>query len=180
MHRGLVALSASAVAAIYTTGYVRTQTADATIEAPPAVVAAATFAPSPTAPPTATALPFIRPQPTAPGAARATATVAPAPQRPTSPPAVASQPQAAYKDGTFSGQGSSRRGNVWVSVTIQGGQIGAVTITRSTLQYPVRDIAGLPGQVVQRQGGQVDTVSGATYSSQAFRTAINQALAQAA
>jgi uncharacterized protein with FMN-binding domain len=64
-------------------------------------------------------------------------------------------------------------------LTVANGRIGSVSITRSTLQYPVRDIAGLPGQVVQRQTAQVDIVSGATYSSQAFRTAVSQALAQA-
>jgi hypothetical protein len=31
--------------------------------------------------------------------------------------------------------GTSRRGNVWVDVTINGGQVELVTITRSTLQY---------------------------------------------
>jgi uncharacterized protein with FMN-binding domain len=68
---------------------------------------------------------------------------------------------------------------VWVSVQIQAGQITNVSITRSTLQYPVRDIANLPSQVVQRQSAQVDIVSRATYSSTAFRTAVTQALASA-
>ena len=45
---------------------------------------------------------------------------------------------------------------------------------------PVRDIAGLPAQVVQRQSAQVDIVSRATYSSQAFRGAVCQALSKAA
>ena len=72
--------------------------------------------------------------------------------------------------------GTSRRGSVWVDVTMNAGRIELVTITRSTLQYPVRDIAGLPAQVVAKQSGQVDIVSGATYSSQAFRTAVSQAL----
>ena len=59
------------------------------------------------------------------------------------------------------------------------GRIANVTITRSTLQYPLRDIAGLPQQVVQRQTAQVDLVSRATYSSMAFRRAVSQALASA-
>ena len=149
MHRGLVALSASAITAIYLAGYAHTQPADAEIGASPAPLA--TVSRSPTQPARAVA--------------RATATAVPA--------------AAAYKDGTYTGQGSSRRGNVWVSVSVANGRIGSVTITRSTLQYPVRDIAGLPAQAVQRQSAQVDIVSGATYSSQAFRTAVSQALAQA-
>jgi uncharacterized protein with FMN-binding domain len=43
----------------------------------------------------------------------------------------------------------------------------------------VRDIAGLPAQVVQRQSPSVDVVSGATFSSIAFRSAVQQALQQA-
>ena len=88
--------------------------------------------------------------------------------------------QGAFKDGTYTGQGSSRRGDVWVSVVVQAGHIANVTITRSTLQYPLRDIAGLPAQVVQRQSAQVDIVSRATYSSQAFKQAVSQALSKAA
>jgi uncharacterized protein with FMN-binding domain len=140
MHRGLVALSASAVAAVYLAGFVRTQAVDdslgqsALATPPPRAASVATAAPATTV---------------------------------------------GYRDGTYSGQGSSRRGDVWVSVDIQSGRIARVTITRSTLQYPVRDIAGLPDQVVQRQSAQVDTVSRATYSSQAFRGAVAQALSRA-
>jgi uncharacterized protein with FMN-binding domain len=104
-----------------------------------------------------------------------------APQ-PTAPPAQTApqQAQSGLKDGTFTGQGSSRRGDVWVNVEVQAGHIANVTITRSTLQYPLRDIAGLPSQVIQRQSAQVDIVSRATYSSQAFKQAVSQALSKAA
>ncbi len=153
MHRGLVALSASAIAAVYMAGYLRTQSADASIGA----------AAVPTLQPTAPAVQRSAPLPTAPPTA-------------TAPQAA----QATLKDGTFTGQGSSRRGDVWVSVEIQSGHIANVTITRSTLQYPLRDIAGLPSQVVQRQSAQVDIVSRATYSSQAFKQAVSQALSRAA
>jgi uncharacterized protein with FMN-binding domain len=186
MHRGLVALSASAVAAVYLAGYLRTQSADTSI------AAAAVATPPPV-----------------PGAAAPVATATPAPQvetrtgRPAAPPqrsAATATPSTtgnarpaagnngglsststtgAYQDGTYTGTGSSRRGDVWVSVDVQGGKIAQVTITRSTLQYPLRDIAGLPAQVVQRQSAQVDIVSRATYSSQAFRTAVAQALSRA-
>jgi len=193
MHRGLVALSASAVAAIYMAGYLRTQSADAGIGASaaalsPGVTSRAAIATNPPAGATPTAIPPTV-QRQAPVAARAAPTVQPtspavqriAPQ-PTAPPAptVSQQAQAALKDGTFTGQGSSRRGDVWVSVQVQSGRIADVTITRSTLQYPLRDIAGLPSQVVQRQSAQVDIVSRATYSSQAFRQAVSQALSKAA
>jgi uncharacterized protein with FMN-binding domain len=182
MPRGLVALGASAVAAIYVVGYARTQSADASIDAIATAVA--------TAPPTAAATT----QPTAAINQRqrsaaatstststaATPTVAPTAPSASTAPTTAQQAQPSYRDGTYSGMGTSRRGNVWVSVTIQGGRIELVSITRSTLQYPVRDIAGLPAQVVGKQSSQVDIVSGATYSSQAFRTAVSQALQEAA
>jgi uncharacterized protein with FMN-binding domain len=180
MHRGLVALSASAVAAIYMAGYLRTQAADANIEAatPPAPVAAAVAAPTQPAPPTVTPVPRttrgqrpIAPQPTSPPAAAA--------QLASPPAAAAAASTGQYRDGTYTGQGTSRRGDVWVNVQVQGGRIANVTITRSTLQYPLRDIANLPSEVVQRQSPQVDIVSRATYSSMAFRGAVTQALAAA-
>lgn len=45
-----------------------------------------------------------------------------------------------------------------MSVQVQGGRIANVTITRSTLQYPLRDIANLPQEVVQKQSAQVDNM----------------------
>jgi uncharacterized protein with FMN-binding domain len=83
------------------------------------------------------------------------------------------------KDGTYSGVGTSRRGNVQVSLSVQGGRIASVNITGATTEYPTRDIAGLPAQVVSRQSPQIDIVSGATYSSLAFRGAVQQALQKA-
>lgn len=183
MHRGLVAVSASAVAAIYMAGYLRTQSADASIGT--ADVSSATSSPiAITAPAAARSAPTLQatPAPAQPRARAAQPT--PIPGRTAPPPGqstgAAQPPQGALKDGTYSGQGSSRRGDVWVTVDVQAGRIANVTISRSTLQYPLRDIAGLPAQVVQRQTAQVDTVSRATYSSQAFKAAVAQALSKAA
>jgi uncharacterized protein with FMN-binding domain len=162
MPRQLVALSSSAIAAIYFAGLVATRGADASIAsaeaaeaAPSAIVgAAAAVANTPT--------PVV--------SATATATVA----------ATATQSQSSgYNDGTYSGTGTSRRGNVSVSVTVQSGRIATVTISNITTQYPVSRIASLPAQVVSRQSSQVDNVSGATYSAQAFSTAVQAALAKA-
>ena len=189
MHRGLVALSASAIAAVYMAGYLRTQAADANIAAAePALLASPTSQVAVAAPPAATATQAPQPviqrqtQPTLPPSAPSTSQ--PQPRTPTQKPAQAVQTptqalQAAYKDGTYSGQGTSRRGDVWVQVQVAGGRITNVSITRSTLQYPLRDIAGLPQQVVDRQSAQVDVVSRATYSSMAFRQAVTQALTSA-
>jgi uncharacterized protein with FMN-binding domain len=203
MPRGLVALSASAVAAIYLAGYVRTQSADAGLapvagDIPIATTTAVTPTPigSTAAPPRSVAAPATAVPPSATSssstattstattstATTSTATTAPAQavsSTVTSAQQTTSQSATGYTDGTYTGQGTSRRGDVWVQVQVTGGRIANVTITRSTLQYPLRDIAALPQQVVQRQSAQVDLVSRATYSSQAFRGAVSQALASA-
>jgi uncharacterized protein with FMN-binding domain len=198
MHRGLVALSASAIAAVYMAGYLRTQAADATIAAgEPSLTAAPSAQVAVAAPPAVTLAPAPQPvvQRQVPGAPRPAATPATQAQPPAqSQPQPQTQPQsqaqaqsqspsqavqAAYKDGTYTGQGTSRRGDVWVQVQVAGGRISNVSITRSTLQYPLRDIAGLPQEVVDRQSAQVDVVSRATYSSMAFRQAVTQALSSA-
>ena len=95
------------------------------------------------------------------------------------PPGPAPVPGVPFLDGTYSGYGTSPRGDVEVGVTIQGGQIGAVEITRCMTQYPESAIAKLPAQVMARQSALIDRVSGATYSTQAFQQAVQQALARA-
>lgn len=158
MPRGLVALSSSAIAAIYLAGFVYTRGADA------GLAAVATSVPT-----------------TVPASPSATATV-PATSTPastTTSTSTSTSTTAAYRDGTYTGSGTSRRGNVSVSVTIQSGRIANVTISSITTQYPVARIAALPAQVVARQSGQVDNVSGATYSAQAFSLAVQAALSTA-
>jgi uncharacterized protein with FMN-binding domain len=189
MHPGLVALSATAITAIYVAGYMRTQAADASIAAAASAASSPTALVAPAAPPVASSAPTVAPTPLLPRGGGAgpggspgrrgvpSTAPPPTPQAAAAPSAAQSGPS--YKDGTYTGQGSSRRGDVWVSITVAGSHITDVTITRSTLQYPLRDIAGLPDEVVQRQSAQVDTVSRATYSSQAFRSAVSQALSKA-
>jgi uncharacterized protein with FMN-binding domain len=162
LDRRLATLSAAVIGAIYAVGYVRTEHADATlgaVEVPtlaPATVAAA---------PTSTTPPVVAQPVRAPTAAPAGAST--------------SAVTGTYRDGTYTGIGTSRRGSVQVSVTVQSGRIASVNIGRVTTEYPVSDIARLPGEVVSRQSAQVDVVSGATFSSIAFRAAVQQALQQA-
>jgi uncharacterized protein with FMN-binding domain len=66
-----------------------------------------------------------------------------------------------------------------VAVSIQGGVITNVQITSVNTEYPVSRIASLPGAVVKQQTASVNVISGATYSSQAFKQAVQQALAVA-
>jgi uncharacterized protein with FMN-binding domain len=69
---------------------------------------------------------------------------------------------------------------VTVSDSLSGGKIANVQITSATTKYPVSRIASLPGLVVQGQTASVSSITGATYSSQAFKQAVQLALAQAA
>jgi uncharacterized protein with FMN-binding domain len=166
MPRRLVALSSSAIAAMYLAGFVYTRGADAGL-APVAASAPTTI--------TSAALPTTSTSTASP----TTSTSAASPTAVATGTSTPSSTTAVYRDGTYTGSGTSRRGNVNVSVTIQGGRIANVTISSVTTQYPVSRIAALPAQVVARQSGQVDNVSGATYSAQAFSLAVQAALSKA-
>lgn len=84
-----------------------------------------------------------------------------------------------YKDGTYSGTGTTRIGSVTVSVTIKSNKITDVQITDCSTHYPENLIADMPQQVLQRQKANIDFVSGATLSSEDFQNAVQQALQQA-
>lgn len=47
------------------------------------------------------------------------------------------------------------------------------------MHYSESDVVGLPDEVLKNQSAQVTNVSGATYSTQAFEDAVQQALDQA-
>jgi uncharacterized protein with FMN-binding domain len=104
----------------------------------------------------------------------ATAVPTPTPE-PTPTPAPASQ----YKDGTYSGWGTSRHGDIEATVVIAGGRITSALITQCLTRYSCSWVAHLQGQVVTRQSAEVDYVSGATQSTNAFYYAVVQALSKA-
>ncbi|MGG1516969.1 FMN-binding protein [Paenibacillus oryzisoli] len=84
-----------------------------------------------------------------------------------------------YKNGTFYGTGSNRRGEIQVAVTLKNDKIIDVEISNFGMHYSERDVVDLPQEVVHLQSAQVTNVSGATYSTQAFKDAVQNALAQA-
>lgn len=192
MPKRLVALSASAVAAIYIAGLVSTQptaegvtvasaAANSALVATPGVSLTSTAANSTSAPVVVGASMSATPASSAsatPVAASASATpLATSTPVPTAPPTTSGA--SSYANGTYSATGTSRFGTVSVSVTTAGGKLTNVQITRVTTSYPVSRIASLPAQVIQNQSANVNVVTGATYSSQAFKQAVQQALAQA-
>ena len=142
--------------------------APASLAAAPAGAAAtpaATPSPAPTAAtPQTSALPET---PAAAAVVAAPAAVAPAPAK------------VVYKDGTYTGWGTSRHGDIQASVTIDGGRIASVTIAQCLTRYSCSWIAALPGQVVARQSPETDYVSGATQSTNALYYAVVEALAKA-
>jgi len=86
---------------------------------------------------------------------------------------------AEYKDGTYLGWGYCRHGDIQASVAIENGRIASATIARCLTRYSCSWIEHLPGQVVARQSADVDYVSGATESSDAFYQAVADALSKA-
>jgi len=54
-----------------------------------------------------------------------------------------------------------------------------VQITDWGMHYSQSDVDGLPAEVLAAQSAKIDWVSGATYSSYSFDSAVAQALAQA-
>jgi uncharacterized protein with FMN-binding domain len=99
----------------------------------------------------------------------------------TEPPASlpATPPQKVWKDGKYVGWGGSRHGDIQATVVIEAGRIVSAQITDCETRYPCDVIERLPPQVIKRQGPNVDRVSGATESADAFYSAVYFALKQA-
>jgi uncharacterized protein with FMN-binding domain len=99
---------------------------------------------------------------------------------------IQANPNVSYKDGTYTGSvADAFYGNVEVQATISGGKIADVAF----LQYPSdrstsRSINSqampyLQQEAIAAQTGQVNVVSGATDTSNAFVQSLTSALAQA-
>ena len=206
---GLVALSSAAVLAVYAAGYARTRSAAAkfetqTAERRPAPLPAAPAnqsslaelqpppSPEKSPPPSKTEKPGpvaaeqVAPAPeTAPPAAAAAVAVAepaPAPEpAPSAPPPQPPPPPSAptWKDGTYTGWGTSRHGDIQAQVVIAAGRVASATIAQCLTRYSCSVIEKLPPEVAQRQSPEVDYVSGATQSTNAFYYAVVEALNKA-
>lgn len=87
-----------------------------------------------------------------------------------------------YKDGTYTGSGTGfRGGTTTVSVTIQNGQITDIQTVSSqdTPRYYDRASGTVMNEIISAQSTQVDTVSGATFTSNGIISAVQDALNQA-
>jgi len=92
---------------------------------------------------------------------------------------AASRAVVGWRDGTYAGWGSSRHGDIEATVVIEQGRIVAASISRCLTRYSCSWIAHLQPQVVTRQSPEVDNVSGATESADAFYYAVVDALKKA-
>ncbi len=109
--------------------------------------------------------------------AATTAEAAPAPGD--SSTQAAEKERGRFKDGRYSGWGTSRHGDIEATVEIRDGHIASAWISQCYTRYSCSWIAALPPQVVTRQSANVDYVSGATQSTNAFYYAVVEALAKA-
>jgi uncharacterized protein with FMN-binding domain len=84
-----------------------------------------------------------------------------------------------YKDGLYNGWGTSRHGDIEAYIEIKGGKITSAFIGECLTQYSCSWIAKLPPMVIEAQSAEIDYISGATQSSNAFYYAIVNALKKA-
>jgi uncharacterized protein with FMN-binding domain len=91
-----------------------------------------------------------------------------------------------YKDGVYTGDiADAYYGNVQVQATIQNGKITDVQFLdypqdrRTSIEINSQAMPYLKEEAIQAQSAQVDTVSGATQTSWAFRESLTSALDQA-
>ncbi|MGH2458025.1 MAG: FMN-binding protein [Chloroflexota bacterium] len=182
--RRLVVMSSAAILAVYAAGYLKTEsaaesaapragpTAIAPIAATPTTSSTSSFLARSSAvdTPVATA---IAPSGGSPSVSPTAGAGRPAAPAPTATPA------AGYRDGTYTGTGSSRHGDVQATVVIRGGKIVSANVDGCQTRYPCSVIQDLPGEVVRQQSANVDFISGASDSSSAYQEAVASALSQA-
>ena len=160
----------------------------------------ATPAPSPVAP-AASVAPYVAPSSSSSAPAPVVAEVAPVPRpalprpRP-APPALAIQSAAAtdtaaaasagYRDGTYTGSDENAYyGRVQVQVTVTNHQIASVKVLdypqdRRTSRYiNSQALPQLKQEVIAADSSNIDTVSGATLTSEAYIRSLDSALQQA-
>lgn len=85
-----------------------------------------------------------------------------------------------YKDGTYTGTGTGFAGAITVQVIIKDGKIADISIVSTNDDSPYIDSASaLLKTIIATQSTNVDTVSGATYSSVGLIQAVRDALQKA-
>ncbi len=86
-----------------------------------------------------------------------------------------------YTAGTYTGKGEGRNGDIEVAVTVTANKIKAVEIKKHAETPGISDgaIKGIPEAIVKAQSADVDTISGATLTSEGIIAAVKDALVKA-
>ena len=89
-----------------------------------------------------------------------------------------SEPSGLLADGVYTGTGTGYRGATSVTVTVVGGRITDITVNsyQDDNQFFSRAASGVISAILAAQSTEVDTVSGATFSSNGLIEAVSQAL----
>lgn len=104
---------------------------------------------------------------------------APVPE-PAAAPAPPAPAKPVWKDGTWTGWGSARHGQIQASVVVVDGHITSARIEQCRMRYSCSMIDRLVPQVAERGTPEkIDWVSGATESSNVFYWAVADALTKA-
>lgn len=86
-----------------------------------------------------------------------------------------------YQDGTYTGSAQGFGGEITVEVTISGGNLTDITVLDATGEDSAyfSMAEAVLDDMLSAQSAEVDTISGATFSSTGLRDAVAQALSQA-
>ncbi|MGE0599810.1 MAG: FMN-binding protein [Dehalococcoidia bacterium] len=168
-------MSSAAILSVYAVGYFNTSAADSVPSANLDAILAAPAQVGATATPNTVIVPGSAGSTnTSQGSSNRTAPTATPKANPT--PTVV---RSGLKDGSYSAVGTSRHGNIGVTVVVSGGKIVSADIVSCQTRYPCSRVSALPGQVLAKQSAVINHVSGATDSSNAYKSAVAQAIAQA-
>ena len=96
--------------------------------------------------------------------------------------AAAEDGAVSYADGTYTGSGDGFGGTVSVEVTVSGGKITAIDVVNAANEDAayLDKAKGIIDSMISANSPEVDTISGATFSSTDIKTAVQQALEGAA
>ena len=91
------------------------------------------------------------------------------------------QADAPYADGEYEGSAQGFGGTITVKVTIEKGMMTDIIIVSATNEDRayLEAASKIVNEILDKQTDQVDTVSGATFSSTGIRNAVTEALNQA-
>ena len=95
--------------------------------------------------------------------------------------AAEAEAEGQYVDGTYDGEADGFGGTIAVEVTVEGGQITDLAITSADGEdsaYLSNAEAIIP-KIIEAQSADVDTISGATFSSTGIRNAAQEAIEKA-